>query len=52
MWPVFVFRKDIYIYIYIYREREREREMIDFAESDKIVKISGKVDKLKHLQRV
>ena len=29
----------IYIYIYIYRES------VDFGESDKIVKISGKVDK-------
>ena len=34
----------VYIYIYIYREREREREIVDFDESDKMIKISGKVD--------
>ena len=28
----------VYIYIYIYREREREREMVDFGESDKMIK--------------
>ena len=33
------------IYIYIERERERVREMVDFGESDKMIKISGKVDK-------
>ena len=37
----------IYIYIYIYRERERERELVTFCESDKMIKISGKVDKSK-----
>ena len=31
--------KCIYIYIYIYGE------MLDFSESDKMIKISGKVDK-------
>ena len=38
---------DIYIYIYIYieREREREKEMVDLGESDKMIKISGKVGK-------
>ena len=35
----------IYIYIYIYRERERDRkrEMVDLGESDKIIKINGKM---------
>ena len=41
--------KSLYIYIYIYiereREREREREMVDFVKSDKMIKITGKVDK-------
>ena len=39
--PVYIY---IYIYIYIYREREREREreIVDFDESDKIMKMSGK----------
>ena len=35
----------IYIYIYIYIYREREREMVDFSTSDKMIKISRKVDK-------
>ena len=33
------------LYIYIYIEREREREIVDFSESDKMIKISRKVDK-------
>ena len=32
-------------YIYIYIEREREREMVAFVKSDKMIKISKKVDK-------
>ena len=33
------------IYIYIYREREREREKVGAGKSDKMRKISWKVDK-------
>ena len=36
---------EIYIYIYIYIYIEREREMVDLCESDKMIKISGKVYK-------
>ena len=36
----------IYIYIHTYfLEREREREMVDFGKSDKMIKISGKMNK-------
>ena len=40
--PIYIY---IYIYIYIEREREREWEMVDFAKSDKMIKISGKMNK-------
>ena len=39
---------DTRTHIYIYRERERgrerEREMVDFGESDKMIRISGNMD--------
>ena len=33
-----------YIYIYIERESVGEREMVEFGESDKVIKISEKVN--------
>ena len=41
-----------YTYIYIYIYKEREGRMVGFGESDKMIKISGKGDKFKHLQWV
>ena len=40
------------IYIYREREREREREMRDLVNMTRWKNISGKVNKLKHRQRI